>query len=68
MFTLGLKETCGQETCGRRPAATGDLRQRRDRLRHGSRLSGATLVDSKHEVCTGVLIFNQSTEQVPNDG
>jgi hypothetical protein len=46
----------------------GDLRQRRDRLRHGSRLSGATLVDSKHEVCTGVLIFNQSTEQVPNDG
>jgi hypothetical protein len=53
MFTLGLK---------------GDLRQRRDQLRHGNRLSGATLVDSKHEVCTGVLIFNQSTEQVPNDG
>jgi hypothetical protein len=46
----------------------GDLRQRRDQLRHDNRLSGATLVDSKHEVCTGVLIFNQSTEQVPNDG
>jgi hypothetical protein len=45
----------------------GDLRQRRDQLRHGSRLSGATLVDSKHEVCTGVLIFNQSTAQVPNE-
>lgn len=36
-----------------------DLRQRRDQLRHGNRLSGATLVDSKHEVCVGVLIFNQ---------
>jgi hypothetical protein len=61
MFTLGLKETCGKER-------QGDLRQRRDQLRHGSRLSGATLVDSKHEVCTGELIFNRSTEQVPNDG
>jgi hypothetical protein len=37
----------------------GDLRERRDQLRHGNRLSGATLVDSKHEVCVGVLIFNQ---------
>ena len=53
MFTLGLKETCGNDVTS---------------FRHGNRLSGATLVDSKQEVCTGVLIFNQSTEQVPNDG
>ena len=53
MFTLGLKETCGNDVTS---------------FAMANRLSGATLVDSKHKVCTGVLIFNQSAAQVPNDG